>query len=186
MAFILDLVGSMAIRGAIVLIVLKLVLILNTTLYDRTALANTNVMLGATSDVMYRDIRLAGYNVTATAFTAAEPTDMQFNGDVDNNGSVDAIRIYGVQDGTTQLWKVYRVVNGGAPLMIGSGLMSFSFVYKTRNSVVITTPSDSLASIAAIQATLVGKVNVLSSNLYLDSSKDTTATREFRVFPMNL
>lgn len=178
-AFILDIVGSMAIRGAIVLVMINLVLTLNTALYDRTAQANTRQNLGATADIMYQDIKYAGYRLPANnTFSTSKTNDLKFSGDFNDNGTVasdEEVRYYGVFDATNGVWKLYRVYGTSSPLMVADNLQSFLFTYYD-NKGRSTNDKDKVES---LEVTLVGKVSGISTT-------DTTTTTVFKVFPMNL
>ncbi len=72
MGFILGIVGSMAIRAAIVLVVLNMTITLHTALYDKTAQANAKAIVGVTAEVMHKDLQLAGYNRVGAAFKTSK------------------------------------------------------------------------------------------------------------------
>jgi hypothetical protein len=176
MGFIFDIVGSMAIRGAIVLVVLNLTITLNTALYDKSAQANVKAIVGVAAEVMHKDLRLAGYNRVGAAFETSEPDNMEFYADLDDNGTVELVRFYEVEDpdpATTS--KLYRSVNGESLMQIGKNLTDIKFLYYDANGVG-TTEENNVKSVKVVLEMLVEGVTTSQSK----------ATREFRIFPMNL
>jgi hypothetical protein len=96
MGVIIDLIGSMIVRGAIVVIVVTMMVQLHNTLYQRNAQSIAQQKVMTVSEVMTMDFRLLGYNVPSTdaMIVRMESQRIDFVGDFDNNGSVDTIRYY--------------------------------------------------------------------------------------------
>ncbi len=170
MSAILDIVGSLAIRGAIVLVILKLNLSLHETLYTKSATASVKQNLATMVSVIDTDIRQVGYNVLITPFLKATAQDIEFLTDLGNDGTVDDVHYY-LQNGI-----VYRVVNGGNPLEIGRGITTFNFQYFSPTNLLTT----DLSVIRSI------KLSVTMEADFLIDGVRPTALYEFQFWPQNL
>jgi hypothetical protein len=170
----------MVIRGAMMLAILNLGLVLNTALYDRTAEANAKLVLSTTCEVISRDLKLAGFR-TSPAFTAISSTSVTYRGDIDNSGLVETVNIWGSYDALTQLWKLYRTVNGGSLMLIGSDLVSIQFTYYNISGNVTAVP----ASVTSVEITLTSKFNS-TAELRGESPALNRTTQVIRVYPLNL
>lgn len=175
MAIVLDIIGSMAIRGALVFVMLNMTVTLNSALYDRTAVANAKVNLGVTVEIMYSDIR------GATLFTTPLNSKAMTFTKVDTLGATSqSVSLYGVLDSAAGLWKLYRNVDGNL-MMIGNNLQSISFAYQTADRTVTTDP----AQVKSVNATLVAIVEGITESDGI-SGVQHSVTNELRVFPLNL
>jgi hypothetical protein len=175
MAIVLDIIGSMVIRGALVFVMLNMTVTLNSALYDRTAVANAKVNLGVTVEVMYSDIRAA---VSFT--TPLDSMTMSFTKIDTIDGASQAVSLYTVLDSASGLWKLYRNV-GGNLMVIGNNLQGISFVYRTANRAVTTDP----AQVKSVNATLVAVVEGITESDGI-SGVEQSVTNELKVFPLNL
>jgi hypothetical protein len=175
MAIVLDIMGSMAIRGALVFIMLNMTVTLNSALFDRTAVANAKVNLGVTAEVMYSDI------LAATSFTTTPtPTKMTFTKVESLGATSKTVSIYGVLAPASGLWKLYRKV-GVDSMMIGNNLQSISFVYRNANRAVTIDP----AQVRSVSAKLVAVVEGITESDGI-SGVERSVTNELKVFPLNL
>ncbi|MEX1275515.1 MAG: hypothetical protein WEE20_06255 [Bacteroidota bacterium] len=175
MAIVLDIIGSMVIRGALVFVMLNMTVTLNSALYDRTAVANAKVNLGVTVEVMYSDI------LAATSFTTPlDSKTMTFTRVDTLYASSQTASIYGVLDSTSGLWKLYRNVDGNL-MVIGNNLQDISFVYLTGSRTVTTDP----AQVKSVNATLVAVVEGITESDGI-SGVEQSVTNELKVFPLNL
>ncbi|MEX0737199.1 MAG: hypothetical protein WD182_07125 [Bacteroidota bacterium] len=175
MAIVLDIIGSMVIRGALVFVMLNMTVTLNSALYDRTAVANAKVNLGVTVEVMYSDV------LAATSFTTPlDSMTMSFTRIDTLDGASQSVSLYSVQDVQTGLWKLYRNVNGSL-MMIGNNLQDISFVYLAANRTVTTDP----AQVKSVKATLVAVVEGITESDGI-SGVEQSVTNELKVFPLNL
>ncbi|MBI3005408.1 MAG: hypothetical protein HYY49_08325, partial [Ignavibacteriales bacterium] len=70
MGAILDIVGSIALRGVILALVMNLILTLRDAEYERTSAATTTQSLATAARVIEKDLKYAGYYSDTTAITA--------------------------------------------------------------------------------------------------------------------
>ena len=177
MTMILDLVASTAVRGTMIILMLKMTVTLNSALYDKTAMANARTNLGVTTEVMYEDIR------AATSFSAIDSVTMAFTKKVSAAASSQSVTFYRVYDASTGLWKLYRNVDGSL-MMIGNNLESISFVCLTSTRTVTTLP----AQVKSVNLTLVARVYGLTEEVdeQLGIGTQQTTTGQLKVFPLNL
>lgn len=177
MTMILDLVASTAVRGTMIILMLKMTVTLNSALYDKTAMANARTNLGVTTEVMYEDIR------ATTSFSAIDSVTMAFTKKVSATASSQSVTFYRVYDASTGLWKLYRNVDGSL-MMIGNNLESISFVFRTSTRTVTTLP----AQVKSVDITLVARVYGLTEEVdeQLGIGTQQTTTRQLKVFPLNL
>ncbi len=78
MTYILDIILSLAIRGAIAIAILNMTVSLQTKLSEKTALANVFSLTTTVSRIMADEMRMTGYNVTAPYFSVAKPDTIEF------------------------------------------------------------------------------------------------------------
>lgn len=134
MNIMLDIIGSLVIRGAIVLVILRLNVSLHQTLCLKTATSNVRAKLGTMVSVIETDFRQAGYNVSGFAFVQFDSSDVRFLGDTKNNGTIDTVRFY--LTGTS----VYRKVsNSPTTICLGVGVTQMKFEYFDITGVKATT-----------------------------------------------
>ncbi|MFQ5800070.1 MAG: hypothetical protein ACE5H0_15445, partial [Bacteroidota bacterium] len=77
----LDILGSMLIRGAIVLIILTTNVSLHTLLYQKTGHTAVRENLDETGERLQADIKRAGLNTTDVPFIIVDSTQIKFLGD---------------------------------------------------------------------------------------------------------
>ncbi|HWP82423.1 MAG TPA: hypothetical protein VNN76_07190 [Bacteroidota bacterium] len=96
MGVIIDLIGSMIVRGTIVVIVVTMMLQLHNTLYERNAQSIAQQKMMTVSDIITMDFKLLGYNVPVgtNPILRIESQRIDFLGDLGNNGTIDTIRYY--------------------------------------------------------------------------------------------
>jgi len=135
MSIILDILGSMVIRGAVVLIILSTNVSLHTLLYQKTARTSVTEKLAETIEPLRADIKRAGLNTTSVSFIIADSNQIKFLADVDGNGVADTAYYYlsptselSVTDNPNDR-KMYRVLNGGQPYDFASGVVQLKFEY---------------------------------------------------------
>ncbi|MBI3580003.1 MAG: hypothetical protein HY089_11410 [Ignavibacteriales bacterium] len=167
---------------------------LNSALYDKTAAANTKATLETTANIMYQDIKQAGYNVTSPAFDTAAATSVQFRTDLGNDGSADIVRYFGTYKLDTvwyvnsrpvldTTWRIKRTINGGSEYPIAINLRNFSFTYFDING----NNTSALASIKSLKIELNARIGATAAGTVTSNVlSDSTATKEFRVYPINL
>lgn len=194
MTYLLDIIGSNLIRVAIVLIILSMTVTLNSALYDKTAAANTKAKLEIAANIMYQDIKQAGYRVGSTVFDTAQTKSVQFRADFGNNGSDDIVYYYGTYKIDTvwyngvnavvdTTWKIRRRINSDSTWTIANNLRNFSFQYFDANGNYAST----LGSIKSMKIELNARIGATAAGAVTSNVlSDSTATKEFRVYPINL
>ena len=142
MGVMFDIIGSIMVRTAIVLIVLRMNVSLNTMVSQTAIHASIQQGVSILRDVMTSDFDRAGLNVSpGTAFITANSSEIKFSGDIDAtpNGSAETVRYY--LGGTDELEnttnpddrKLYRQINGGTPLNVANGVVKCVFKYYDYN-----------------------------------------------------
>ena len=148
MGVMFDIIGSILVRTAIVLIVLRMNVSLNTMVSETVAHSTIQQELSILRDVMGADFEYAGLGVApGTAFRDAMPNKIKFDGDLDNNGTPETIYYY--YGSTSQLTntpnpndkKLYRQIGSGTPLNIANGVTQCIFTYYDVNGIQTFTKS---------------------------------------------
>jgi hypothetical protein len=127
MSYLLDVIGSFAIGGLVILLIIRfnetMLNASNESLIYNLAQFNTTEL----SQIIEYDLYKIGFRVEgADKFEIAEESNIKYYSDYDNNGSIDTIRYYlsdtlALSNTTNPNDKLlYRSVNGGSPLSIGS------------------------------------------------------------------
>ena len=119
MSTMLDIIGSMVIRGAIVLMTLYLSVGLQSAYTYKSTLYIVKQKTVVPAQVLTDDIRLAGYGPTGTTktFDTAMAQAMAFTADINNDGVADFVRYYlgPTYSGTHRsLYRMVSCINGGA------------------------------------------------------------------------
>ena len=148
MGVMFDIIGSILVRTAIVLIVLRMNVSLNSMVVESVAHATIQQSLSVLREVMSADFEVAGFNVTpGTAFLMAKPNQMKFSGDLDGDGTPETIYYYvGPQSELSNTVnpndrKLYRQINGGTSLNVANGITTCVFTYYDQNGIATTTLS---------------------------------------------
>lgn len=175
MTIFLDLAGSFVVRASMFTVMLGLTVTMNNALYESTQQANTKAYVATVADIIYKDLNLAGNNVTGTAFTIANSSQLRFSGDLDNQGPIETVWYYTVLDPTTGFYKVYRQIDSETPLLIGQNFKSISFQYYDVKGV----PSTDMDKIRAVRVKVEAQVEGVTQGM-------TTAVNDFKVYPANL
>ncbi len=156
-----------------IIVMLTLTVNLNNALYVRTNHANTKAHVQIVADMLYNDLTQAGYRATRPVFTILCSNDIEFKGDIDNNGLADTIRYYTVPNGSS--YKLYRKVNGGTVLEVGKNFSSITFQYYKLKGKITSNPD----SIKAVRLKVILNVEGATEGF-------TTATSNFKIYPSNL
>ena len=156
-----------------VIVMLTLTVNMNDALYQRTKYANTKAHVGIVADMMYDDLTQAGYHATAPVFTILSSNEIEFKGDIDNNGSVETVRYYTVPNGSN--YKLYRRVDGGTALEVGQKFTSITLQYYNLKGRITSNPD----SVKAVRANIIMSVEGATGGF-------TTATKDFKIYPSNL
>ena len=136
MGVMFDIIGSILVRTAIVLIVLRMNVSLNTMVNETVAHSTIQQELAILRDVMGADFEYAGLTVpTGTAFLIAVPNQIKFKGDIDGDGIAETVYYY--YGPASELSntpnpndkKLYRQIDGGIPLNIANGVTKCIFTY---------------------------------------------------------
>lgn len=177
MHILLDIAGSLAIRGAIVLVILRLNVSLQQTLTLKTATANVREKLATLVSIIETDMRQAGYNVTGTAFVKADTSEVIFLADFKNNGTVDTVRYY-LSNGN-----VYRKESSlTKTTSIGIGVTQFRFDYYDITGV----PAATLDNIRSVKLTVAMEENYELQQISDGQKYRPSAKSEHQFFPPNL
>ncbi|MCK9409659.1 MAG: hypothetical protein M0R68_11065 [Bacteroidetes bacterium] len=98
MGIIIDLIGSLIVRAAIVAIILNLMINLHEALYEDVERVSLSENITGVAQTVSADIKLAGYNASGSEayknFITALSNDISFYADIDTNGTIDIIRYY--------------------------------------------------------------------------------------------
>ena len=181
MGTILDIVGSLAIRAVIILVVIGLTITLRDALYKKTSRTTTSQTLANAATVMEKDIRLAGYNSASWPFVSADSSQFTFLADLNNVGNVDTVQYLLTRDPNdldpnSQVRLLARVVDGQTSTTLATGVMTLQFTY--FDSVGVST-----ANLGNVQSV---KVALSLLDPYPPDTAYAVVRREFRVFPGNL
>lgn len=177
MHILLDIAGSLAIRGAIVLVILRLNVSLQQTLTLKTATANVREKIATLVSIIETDMRQAGYNVTGAAFVKADTSEVIFLADFKNNGTVDTVHYY-LSNGN-----VYRKESTMTrTTSIGIGLTQFRFDYYDITGV----PAATLNDIRSVKLIVAMEENYELKQISDGQSYRPAAKSEHHFFPPNL
>ncbi len=149
MGVMFDIIGSILVRTAIVLIILRMNVSLNTMATEAIAHSTIQQELAILRSVMSTDFDYAGYNVpVGTAFVDAKEDKITFKGDLNNDGTAETIAYY--YGSKTELSntpnpedrKLYRQIGSGTPLNVANGITKCVFTYYNNSGVATTTKSE--------------------------------------------
>jgi len=182
MGAILDIVGSLAIRGVILTMIISLIITLRDAEYERTSVATTGQNLSVAARVMERDLRYAGYNADTTItdiFLIADSQQVKFLGALTEFGALDTIsyRIGANPNGEADSRVIARTINNGFPLYIANGPVSMKIIYYDS----LGASTSTLSSIISISVLFSMK-----NNYPINDTSFATINREILVFPINL
>ncbi len=187
MAVILDIVGMLAIRASIIMIILNLIINMHEALYKNTERIYLNETITAPAQTISADLKLAGYNSANKNFPVANLMEMSFRSDYDNNGSVDIIRYYlNTTSGSVPYKILYRSINGGSVMEVARDVTTFNVrYYRADASTVTGTDVPNIKSVSI--RLIIGSRNTESG---LNEGTSESAPREVRweehFFPENL
>lgn len=182
MTIFIDLAGSWIVRAAMVTAMLGLTVTMNETVYRTSQYSNTKEALENVVDIVYTDLNMAGNEVTGLKFYTIQPRNIYFLGDLNGDGSAEAINYYTSYDASTNLYSLYRWVNrenSGRPLCIGSNFTRVKFEYYDQSGVRINPGSE--WNVASVRIQLTMKVGGVENNKGI-----TSVQSDVRVFPQNL
>jgi hypothetical protein len=183
MAF-LDIIRSYIIKGAIILIILRVMLGLQSILMEQTERAVLAEELSTTSFTFASDMRLAGYDSSATgidtlAFTIAETSRVEIKGNINNTGPYELVKYDLSPMPSSTKFYLQRTVNGGTPLQVGRNLTKFYLTYYNNVGNKLLSPV-TFRQIRSIDVLMTMESNTMFDNRYPVSS------RQARIFPKNL
>lgn len=149
MGVMLDIIASMAVRGAIIYIVLSMNVQLHNLLYEKSQHVLVKQNLAVLTDVMRNDVRYIGYNVSSgNIFQIADSNNTSFLADINNDGSPDTLQYFtgalsemaGTPNPNDR--KLYRRVNSASGFDIALGVTRFFLEYYDNDGVKTTNPAD--------------------------------------------
>jgi len=149
MGIMFDIIGSILVRTAIVLIVLRMNVSLNTMVSETVAHSTIQQELSILRDVMSADFEYAGLNVApTTAFREATSVKIKFDGDLNNDGIPETIYYYyGLASELSNTpnpndKKLYRQIGSETPLNIANGVTKCIFTYYNTSGIQTSTKSE--------------------------------------------
>jgi hypothetical protein len=210
MSTMLDIIGAMVIRGAIVLMTLYLSVSLQSAYTYKSTLYTVKQKTVIPAEILTDDLRLAGYGpTTSKVFTIATSQAMQFSADVNNDSIPETVYYYlgPPYAGTTHqsLFRVVSSINGGAPYELARDIDSLCFTYYDVYGNTLS--GSNISGIKSIKVSLVMESNAQvadeitatpsPSGLYSNAKSADTTTSNFStkyvrafwertVFPQNL
>jgi len=184
----LDILQSYIIKGAIILIILQAMFLLQGLLNEHTEKANLEAELSTSSFTFSSDIRQAGYDsastgIDTTAFTIAETSRVEFKGNIDNTGLYETIRYYlTVMPDSLRKFNLQRTVNGGTAFVVGRNFRKFYLTYFDASGNTIPLPASvlNLKKIKSISIQATMENSIMFRDDYLRSSWQA------KVFPSTL
>ena len=134
MSVMLDIIGSMIIRGAIVLMTLYLSVGLQSAYTYKSTLYIVKQKTVVPAEILTDDIRMAGYGpTTSKIFTTAMSEAVQFFADVNNDSLPETVHYYlgPTYTGSSHrsLFREVSSINGGAPFELARDVDSLCFTY---------------------------------------------------------
>ena len=182
MGAIIDIIGSLALRGVILALVMNLILTLRDAEYERTSVASTTQNLATAARVLERDLKYVGYysdTTSLTSFLLASNDRVLFLGDIDDNGKIDTVDIRLADDpsGKSGSKVIARSVDGGLPLYLAHGSVSMNIQYYNSLGATTTTLDDILSL-----SLLLTQKNEYS----MTDTSASTIKKEIWIFPANL
>lgn len=192
MGTMLDIIGSMVIRGAIVLVILNLNVSLNNALYQKTARAAVKQKTVVPAQILSDDIRLAGYGPsTSKRFAIAKSDEVKFSADIDNDGNAETVRYYlsAAVAGSTHriLYRSVSSINGGQGFELAYDVVLLSFNYYKKDG-SSTGPGVDIDNIKSVYVKLAMESNVqVAEGIGSDNTAQyQKAFWERHIFPQNL
>jgi hypothetical protein len=171
MGTMLDVIGSIVIRGAIMLALINLTIQMNTALYQKTALASTRQSTVIPVQIMCDDI----YRAKTSVFEKAKLNEIKFSaGDINDNSET----VYYYLEGATSAKGLYRQVssiNNNTPALIAHNVTNMTFEYYDLDGVA-KSPGENVGGIKSIK---------LKLTIQTDNNSGSTFW-EKNIFPPNI
>lgn len=160
MSIVLDLIGSMIIRAAIMITFLYLTINLQNALYEKTVYAAVKQKTVIPAQMLTDDLRLAGYGpTTSKTFPVAMSDSIKFWGDFNNDSTADWVCYYlgPYYSGT------HRSLYRQGSLIVGTyevarDVAALSFTYFDVNGAAIV-PGVNVSGIKSIKVSLTFEAN---------------------------
>jgi len=163
----LDIIQSYVIKGVIILLILRVMLLLQDLLYQHNEKAEMEGILNTASFTFSSEMRQIGYNNSGPPhFTIAETSRIEIIGDIDKSGTVNLVRYYLTTMPSSTKFLLQRTVDGGVPLTVGKNFRKFYITYfdGTGN----TTSDKAMIKSISVQAIIENDVKFFGD--YLRSS----------------
>ncbi len=198
MSTMLDIIGSMVIRGAIVLMTLYLSVGLQSAYTYKSVLYNVKQKTLIPAEILTDDLRMAGYGpTTSKVFDTAQSGAIQFHADINNDSISETIYYYlgptyidsTHADSTRHsLYRRVSSIYGGAPFELSSDVDSLLFTY--YDIFGNTLSGTNVSGIKSIKVYLVMKSNAQVADEIITAptapglySKKTTVDNNVTNFP---
>ncbi len=208
MSVMLDLIGSMIVRGAIMLTFLYLTVNLQNALYEKTIYAAVKQKTVIPMEILTDDLRMAGYGpTTSKVFPIAQAQAVKFYGDFNSDSTSESMYYYlGSAYAGTDRKSLFRVRNGGTPFELARDVDSLAFTYFNLTGAVIA-PALNVSGIKSIKVWISFESNGQTTDIMTsgravkglygrNKGMDTTASAfqthyvkavwERTIFPQNL
>jgi len=186
MGVVIDIIGSFIIRGAITVMSLNLLIIMNDSLYRTTEQTYLNEIIAVPAEVMTIELRSAGYKASKN-FLVAQGTEVKFCADT-GDGTPDTIQYYlGLLEPSTNHKVLYRKINNGAEYELARQVDSLKFTYFDEDGVRVPyTYNSSVIRSIFVQLSLQSKYTITTTLSGTSDSLRLKAYWENHIFPKNL
>jgi hypothetical protein len=180
---IIDIIQSYIIKGVIILIIIQVMLMLQQTMYEQNARAQSDQEMSTIASVVSSDIRQLGSDtVTVRPYTRLADTSSITFMVADTNSFSTPVQISYTWSKPTSKYYLYRTINAGTPLLIGRNLSRFYLTYYDDLGAVLSPCPLSVANRLKIKS-----IGILSITEKIAFSTDTIRSYwESRIFLQNL
>ena len=162
---LVELLVSVAISGIVLLAVTELFITSNDMYHEQDDVASSQQEIRASLDIMSRDIRLAGLDVTGVGagFTAANQTNLQFTYDLNGNGTLAAYT-YQYDSGNKRIMYDNPNLSSSQALTKNGTISTMGFMYQLSNGTSIANPAAS--DLGNIRLITINICNEVEGNTY--------------------
>jgi len=163
-----DIIGSILVRTAIVLIVLRMNISLNTMVSESMAHTNIQQELSILRDIMTSDFEYVGLGLAkGTGVKECTSSKFKFDADLAADGSIETVSYY--YGDTDELAntpnpndrKLYRQIGSGTPLNVANGITKCVFTYYKQDG----NPTTDKAQVASFLLTLTLEEGTFSTQV---------------------
>lgn len=134
-----DIIGSIAISGAVILMIVTLNINMNSSGDEIFKSSYSQSAAISSAQVIESDIYKAGYKATGNKVLQSDSINFKFVSDINNDGSSDTVYYYRSTSSTPDK-PVYRKVNSAAAIIVGS-YSQFTFSYYDSLANILSYPT---------------------------------------------